>query len=66
MRLSLPTSTQIWLSDSQVAGRYGVNRKTPWRWAKSDPAFPKPVRLTSGCTRWRLSDVEAWEAGRGT
>ena len=55
---------QIFLSDAQIAARYGVHRKTPWRWAKSDPTFPKPIAITPGCTRWKLSEIEAWEAQR--
>lgn len=56
---------ETYLSDHLVARRYGVHRSTPWRWAKSDPTFPRPVTLTAGCTRWRLSDLETWEAARG-
>ncbi|QBX35157.1 AlpA family phage regulatory protein [Paracoccus liaowanqingii] len=51
----------IYLSDTQLASRYGVHRSTPWRWVKTDPQFPKPVSLTKGCTRWKLSELEAWE-----
>lgn len=53
-----------YLSASQVAQRYGVHPKTPWRWPKTDPSFPKPITLTPGCTRWKLSELEAWERGR--
>ena len=52
------------LSDTQIAARYGVHRSTPWRWVKSDPGFPKPVVLSPGCTRWRLCELEAWEAAK--
>lgn len=55
---------EIYLSDAQLAARFGVHRTTPWRWAKSDPAFPKPVVFSPGCTRWKLSAVEAWEASK--
>ena len=51
----------MFLSDQQIAKRYGVNRVTVWRWRKTDPTFPTPVRLSPQCTRWRLSDIEAWE-----
>lgn len=51
----------IFLTDAQIAARYGVHRTTPWRWAKTDRTFPKPVKLSSGCTRWRLVDIEAWD-----
>lgn len=57
---------QTYLSDIQVAARYGVHRSTPWRWAKTDPSFPQAVTLTPGCTRWKLADLELWEATRGT
>lgn len=56
--------TTTFLSDTQIAARYGVHRSTPWRWSKTDPAFPQPVTLTAGCTRWKLSDLEAWEAAK--
>ena len=51
----------MYLSDRQVAKRYSVSRGTPWRWAKKDKSFPKPVELTPGCTRWRLEELEIWE-----
>lgn len=53
-----------YLSDQQVAARYGVHRSTPWRWVKADSSFPEPVTLTPGCTRWKLADLEAWEAAK--
>lgn len=53
-----------YLPDTQLAARYRVHRSTPWRWVKTDPTFPKPVTLTPGCTRWKLADLEAWEAAK--
>ncbi|KHQ53187.1 MULTISPECIES: helix-turn-helix transcriptional regulator [Mameliella] len=53
-----------YVADIQVAARYNVHRSTSWRWVKTDPSFPKPVTLTPGCTRWKLSDLEAWEAAK--
>lgn len=55
---------ETYLADTQVAARYSVHRTTPWRWVKSDLSFPKPVTLSAGCTRWRLSDLEAWESAK--
>lgn len=52
---------EIYITDLQVSARYGVNRATPWRWAKSRSDFPKPIRLSPGCTRWKLAEIEAWE-----
>lgn len=55
---------ETYLSDRQLGARYGVHFLTPRRWVKDDPTFPRPVKLTPGCTRWRLSEVEAWEAAK--
>jgi prophage regulatory protein len=60
--MTLSNPPELFLNDAQVAARYGVNRATPWRWAKSRPDFPKPICLSPGCTRWKLSEIEAWEA----
>lgn len=49
------------LSDRMVAERYGVQKQTIWRWAKTSPLFPKPIKFEGGTTRWRLSDLIAYE-----
>jgi prophage regulatory protein len=33
---------------------------TLWRRVK-DGSFPAPVRLSPGCTAWRLSDIRLWQ-----
>ncbi len=48
------------LRDTEVANRYSVSRPTIWRWVK-EGRFPKPIKLGIGSTRWRYSDLEAWE-----
>lgn len=55
---------ETYLTDTQLSARYGVHRTTPWRWAKTDPTFPQPVKLSPQCSRWKLSEIEAWEARR--
>ncbi len=55
---------ESYLSDRQVAARYSVHHLTPRRWLKADSTFPKPIRLTPGCVRWKLSDLETWEAAQ--
>ncbi|MAU53197.1 MAG: AlpA family transcriptional regulator [Roseovarius sp.] len=53
-----------YLSDEQLGERYGVNRVSIWRWHRERPDFPRVIKLTPGCARWRLSEIEAWEASK--
>ena len=50
----------IFLSDLEVSQRYKINRVSVWRWVKSN-GLPSPVKLSPGCTRWKLTELEAWE-----
>lgn len=58
------TNPHTYLTDRKTADRYSVHRNTVHRWARERPSFPKPVKLGENCTRWRLADLEAWEAQR--
>ena len=51
------------VSDLFLAERYSVHRVTIWRWVR-EGRFPAPVKLTPGCSRWRMAEVEAHEAER--
>lgn len=53
----------VYVSDQQLAERYSVSRATIWRWVAKG-LLPKPCRLSEGCTRWSLQEVEAIEAKR--
>lgn len=57
-------SQQQFLSDKDLAARWGVHRATPWEWLKQG-RIPAPVKLSARCTRWKLADIEAWEAKAG-
>lgn len=57
---------ETYLSDQQTAARYSVHRTTPWRWVKTDPTFPQPITFSLGCTRWKLSELEKWEAEKAS
>jgi len=55
----------IYLKDTELAKRYDIARQSVWRWSQKGD-FPAPVKLSPGCSRWRLSDVEKWEQSRTT
>lgn len=59
-----PDQNRIFVSDAQLAARFGTSRQTVWGWARNDPTFPKPIKLSPGCTRWKLAEIEAWEAAK--
>ena len=50
-----------YLSVRNVALRYDCSVPTIWRWVGQRTGFPSPVRLSPGCTRWRLSDLLGFE-----
>lgn len=58
-------SAPTFLTVRQVADRLAVSIPTVWRWARERSDFPKPQRLGPAATRWRLADLEAWEAKQG-
>lgn len=55
---------EIFLSDMALAERWWVSRNTVWRWHRERSGFPRAVSLSPGCTRWKLSEIEAWEAAQ--
>jgi prophage regulatory protein len=57
------SDSQVFVSDKQLAERYGVHRTAIWRWLKNGD-FPAPIKLSPGCTRWSMADVLKHEAAR--
>lgn len=55
---------ETYITDRQLATRYNVHHLTPRRWVRDNPEFPRPIKLTPGCSRWKLSEIEAWETGK--
>ena len=55
------TATEQFLTVDQVAARYNTSTDSIYRW-KRDGDFPKAVHLGRGTTRWRLSDLTAFES----
>lgn len=55
---------QSYLSDISLAARFDIGRSTVWLWVKQGK-LPTPVKLNGTRTRWRLTDIEQWEAKQG-
>lgn len=54
--------TERYLTVDEVAERLSASRATIWRWVKNDLNFPKPIKVSLGATRWKLSDLVRFEA----
>lgn len=59
MQQPTTTADDRLIPDKEVARLLGASRSWPWKLAR-DGKFPKPIKLSERCTRWRLSDVQAW------
>ena len=53
-------ATEQFLTVDQVASRYNTSKDSIYRW-KREGGFPKAVHIGKGTTRWRLSDLVAYE-----
>jgi len=53
---------RVWASDVQLAEIYSVSRATIWRWTAAG-RLPLPVKLSPGCTRWKLADFDQLQGG---
>jgi predicted DNA-binding transcriptional regulator AlpA len=57
----LPDNARISADTFAVLMDAHVN--TIWRRVKDDPSFPKPIKLSKRCTRFRAGDVRAYLDG---
>ena len=48
------------LREQQVLARFGIGRTT-WRDGVKDGRFPKPIKFSTRCVGWRVSDLDALE-----
>ncbi|MBB4348733.1 helix-turn-helix transcriptional regulator [Aliirhizobium cellulosilyticum] len=60
-KVSASASFGPYLSDKEVAQRYGVKKQTIWRWAKKSETFPKPIKFQGTTTRWCLAALMEYE-----
>ena len=62
---SLPVSATIWVSPKRAARMFDISEATLYRWLKTRSDFPKPVKLSPGCTRFDLNKLNAFAASKG-
>lgn len=43
-----------------VAAMLSVSRSTVWRWSKFKPEFPRPIKISTGVTVWKLNEIQKW------
>lgn len=48
----------------EVCALTGASRATIWRLSKSDPAFPKPFKLSAAITCWDEGEILNWIAAK--
>ena len=48
------------LAVEAAASALKAQKVTVWRLSRSDPTFPKPIKLSDRITRWLESDLEDW------
>ncbi|UCM48821.1 helix-turn-helix transcriptional regulator [Aeromonas caviae] len=53
---------KLLLTDKEAAAEFGISRPTLWRWRKTVPNFPSPVRIGPRAVRYRRADIEAFIA----
>ena len=58
-----PIEGDLYYDAHFLARRYGVHPMTIWKW-RSKHVLPGPVRLAANTTRWRGSDILAFELKR--
>jgi len=43
-----------------LAAVMGKGVSTAWRNIRNDPDFPRPIRLSAGCTRFKVGDIRTY------
>lgn len=53
------------LRPKDAAAFLGLGLSTFWRWAKLREDFPRPIKLGTRTTVYRLEDLTAWRDAQG-
>ncbi|WP_407650546.1 helix-turn-helix transcriptional regulator [Halomonas piscis] len=57
-------TVSTFLTARQVADRLAISIPTVWRWSRERSDFPKPHRIGPASSRWRVAELETWEASQ--
>lgn len=60
MNKPLPPES-FYIPVEKVAARFSVSVDTIWRWCRKG-AFPKPYHPGGSAARWKVAEIEAYEA----
>lgn len=60
MNTVITQNQKIYLSGKEVKARYGIGNTTLYDWVKKTD-FPSPYKMGPKLSRWKLSELEAWE-----
>jgi prophage regulatory protein len=61
----LPTAGPILISVKRASELLSISEATFWRWVKFRTGFPRPLKVSPGCTRIRLRDLTDFVASLG-
>lgn len=57
---ALSAKDEVYLDLSDVCARLNCGRTSVYKWAKTK-GMPKPLKIGGTTSRWRLSELIAWE-----
>ena len=57
---TLPNAANISIKAFAAVNGQGVS--TLWRHCKQDPDFPRPIRLSAGCSRFNVGEIRSYLA----
>lgn len=55
----------LYIPVDQVAARFSVSVDTIWRWCRKG-SFPKPYHPGGSAARWKVAEIEEYEAAMRT
>ena len=65
MKDSTTSTPTTYLSRHEILKRYSIGNTTLHRWRRDKSMnFPAPFVFSERCLRWKIADLEAWDASR--